>query len=226
MKVTLRFFISLCLLALPAITNAQDKFERQIFVRTGVDLSRFALPISHDFGLTGAEVSLDGEVKFHFFPILELGYNKVKNHTNLHKYDLHGNYLRFGLNYNMTNYKHRLDRNLFFVGARYAISNYSHEATEINFANNWGALQTSLPTTNLSNQWFEAVIGLRAEMIKNLYMGFTIRVKKMIFKPDYGNYMPFWIPGYGDPTKSIAFGLSYSIFYAIPIKNPKLDFEK
>jgi hypothetical protein len=56
-------------------------------------------------------------------------------------------------------------------------------------------------------------------------MGFTVRVKPMIYHSEYNNYTPFWVPGYGEATKDIAIGLSYSVFYAIPLKDPKLDFE-
>lgn len=226
MKAILKYIISLVLFVLVLQTNAQEELERQKFVRVGADLSRFALPYIHEFGLSGAEFSLDGEVRYDLFPTIEAGFNKIDDQTDFHDYSMNGNYMRIGLNYNMINYRHRLDRNIFFIGARYAFANYSHQADRISIENIWGEFETSLPKTDLKNQWFESLIGIRGEIVKNLYMGYTIRVKAMLNKPDYGSFMPFWIPGFGKSTKNWTMGMSYSIFYAIPIKNPKLDFEK
>ncbi len=222
----MRYFISILFIAASLTSLAQKELERQSFVRVGLDLSRFALPLINDFGQTGAEFSLDTEIKLRYFPTIELGYNKIQDYTDNHNYDSYGNYFRIGFNYNMINYSHRLDRNIFYVGARYGFSNFWHQADKILITNGWGTLETSLPETQLNAHWFEGVIGMRAEIIKNFYMGYTIRVKSMISHSDYGNFTPYWIPGFGKGTETIVVGMSYSIFYAIPIKNPKLDFEK
>ena len=202
---------------------AQDKLERQVFVRTGIDLSRFAMPFINDFGHSGLELSLDTELKYRYFPTLEAGYSQIKDHTELHNYDLYGNYFRVGFNYNVIKYKHRLDRNMFFIGARYGYTSFYHQADKIVIANQWGITETSFPEAQLNAHWFEGIIGLRGEIVKNIYMGYTIRVKQMLSHSDYGNYTPYWVPGFGKATKSMVIGISYSIFYAIPIKEPNLQ---
>ena len=204
----------------------QEKLERQTFFRAGIDLSRFALPFINNYGLSGIELSMDSEISYNFFPTVEAGFNRVKDHTELHEYDSYGNYFRIGLNYSVTKYKHRLDRNIFFIGARYGYSGFSHQADRISFTNQWGTYETSMPETNLSAHWFEGVVGLRSEIVKNLYLGYTIRIKTMLSHSDYGNYIPYWVPGYGEATKSLAIGMSFSVFYAIPLKKLELDFEE
>ncbi len=221
MNGTLRYIISLLMLAVFSASNAQDKLERQVFVRVGLDLSRFAMPLINDNGQTGLELSMDTELAYRYFPTIEAGYSQIKDYTDLHHYDSYGNYFRVGFNYCMSKYKHRLDRNLFFIGARYGYTGYTHKADLINITNQWGTLETSFAETQLNAHWFEGVIGLRGEIVKNFYMGYTIRVKQMLSHSEYGNYTPYWIPGFGKATKSITIGISYSIFYAIPIKNPK-----
>jgi len=226
MQVISKYFISIFVLALPFVTQAQVSLERQKFVRFGLDLSRFTLPYIKDYGQSGFEASLDSEIKYRYFPTLEVGYSKIDDKTELHNYYSDGNYFRFGFDYNVIKYKHRLDRNLFFVGARYGYTGYSHQADMISITNGWGTLETSLPLTQLNAQWVEGVIGMRGEIVKNLYLGYTIRVKFMLKHSNYGDYTPYWVPGFGESEKLVAVGLSYSVFYAIPIKNPKLDFEK
>jgi len=224
MKAIWKYIISL-LLVLPLLSFGQKELQRQSFIRIGFDLSRIALPVIHDFGLSGFEMAMDGELKYKFFPTLEVGYNKVKDYNELHYYELSGNYFRLGLNYNMLNYKQRFDKNIFFVGARYGNSRFYHQAS-YNFSNIWGDTDLSMPKTQLSANWFEGVMGMRGEVLKNFYIGYTIRVKSMIAHTDYENYTPFWVPGYGKATKSITVGMSYSVFYAIPIKDPKPDYLK
>lgn len=216
----------LLLFILPFTSIAQKNLERKVFVRTGVDLSRFIMPYIGDLKPSGAEISFDTEIKYNFFPTIEAGFSKLEDYTEANEYNLNGNYFRVGLNYSITKYKHRLDRDIFFIGARYAFSGFQHQANRISISNQWGTYETSMAETQLNAHWFESVIGLRAEFLNNFFMGLTVRLKYMITHSDYNNYTPYWVPGYGDATKSFTVGMSYSVFYSIPIKKFKYDFEE
>lgn len=235
----LRFYISLVLSGMLLSASAQIKkhyelpvkeqnklIERQFFIRLGVDLSRFALNYMNDIGHTGFEMSMDTELKYRYFPTLELGTNKIEYSQSDIEYHSQGNYLRLGLNYNMLNYKQRFDRNLFFIGARLGMSTFNQEIPQVIISNPWGEYQNSFPLENYSAQWFEGVIGLRGEVLPNLYLGYTLRVKQMLNHTAYNKLTPYWIPGYGKGFQSRALGMSYSIFYAIPIKKIKPELVK
>lgn len=235
----LRFYISLVLVLMLLSTSGQIKkqyelpvkeqnklIERQFFIRLGVDLSRFALDFMNDIGHTGFEMSLDAELKYRYFPTVELGTNKIEYTQTDINYQSQGNYLRFGLNYNMLNYKQRFDRNLFFIGARVGMSKFTQEIPNVIISNPWGEYQSSFPSENHTAQWFEGVIGLRGEVLPNLYMGYTLRVKQLLNHTDFNNLTPYWIPGYGKGFKNTALGMSYSIFFAIPIKKIKPELGK
>ncbi len=230
MKVILKYIISIILIVFAvkgfAQKTAPKKLERQVFVRFGTDLSRFIPPFINDYGPKGMGFSVDGEVKYRFFPTLEAGFSSISDAKEYFNYEMNGNYFRLGLNYNLTNYKQRLDRDIFFIGARIANSSFSHQVNNINITNAWGGYDTNIPAAKIKAQWVEGLIGLRAEIVRNFYMGFSIRVKSMISHTDYKNLTPYWIPGFGKSGNLLSTGVSYSVFYAIPIKNPKLDFEK
>jgi hypothetical protein len=200
--------------------------ERQVFVRLGADLSRAALKYISDFDQKGFEMSLDGEVKYRYFPTLEGGYSEINQVNDSLNYHSDGGYFRIGFDYNMLNYKQRFDRNIFFIGARYGYTSYSQQVLYGEVSNEWGTINIAGDPEKLNAHWFEGVIGLRGEILKNLYMGYTIRVKQMLMHSEYGPITPYWIPGFGKANKSITVGMSYSIFYAFPIKNPKPDFEE
>jgi len=223
MNLILRYIIKrliYLILILPVISFCQTKkepSERQFFIRTGIDLTRFILPYINNYAPNGVELSFDTEIKYNYFPTIEIGHTSIEDNTDLHKYESAGNYIKVGLNYNILKYKHRLDRNIFFVGARYGYSNFFNKA-DINIINQWGIYNNSFNFNNLNTHWLEGVIGLRSEIVKNLYMGYTIRIKTMLYHSNYNDYIPYWVPGYGEAIKNITVGISYSLFYAIPIR--------
>lgn len=220
-----KYFISTILFVLTLFSTSfaqeQELPKRQFFIRGGLDLSRFALPYLGDIAVKGWEASLDSEIKMDFFPTVEFGMNSIDHKTEAFNYESSGSYFRVGLNYNMLNYQHRLDRNIFFIGARYAFSNYHQQADNIVLDSDWGTYETSFPNKQLNQHWAEAIIGLRGEIFKNFYMGYSIRIKIRLSQSDYGDLTPYFVPGYGDPSKNLTAGMSYSIFYAIPIINIK-----
>jgi hypothetical protein len=200
--------------------------ERQVFIRFGVDLSRFALRYVGDIPSKGFEASVDGEVKYRYFPTIEAGFQSIDYKIPGLQYQMSGNYARIGFDYNITKYKHRLDRNLFYIGTRLGYTRFSHEAPEITITSAWDTVRSSMPKMELNALWFEGLIGIKGELVTNLYMSFTVRVKSMINHSNYNNYKPYIVPGFGKGFNFINTGINYSIYYAIPIKNPKLDFEK
>lgn len=217
----LRYIFSTLLLVIAFSAFSQNKKEelpqREIFIRPGIDLSRFALPIFHDIGITGFEFSMDGEINYNLFPTFEIGLNSIKENTEDFDYEANGNYWRIGINYNMLKYQHRLDRNMFFIGARYGMSNFTQQATNITFENDWGQSVTDFPETDIQLQWVEGVIGIKGEIFKNFFMGYTIRVKGKIKMDDDLGITPYFIPGYGDGSKDLTTGMSFSASYALPI---------
>ncbi|MCK9207209.1 MAG: DUF6048 family protein [Salinivirgaceae bacterium] len=222
-----KYLISLlCLVQLAQAQVTLEEPKRQVFVRFGVDVSRLGLNVMSDYNHSGFEMSLDAEVKYRYFPTLEAGYNKLSHQTESINYQSDGNYFRLGLDYNILNYRQRFDRNLFFVGARYGFTAFSQQTSDVFLTNEWGTVELDFAPEDLSAHWVEAVIGLRGEIFKNFYMGYTIRVKQLLTHTEYGDIAPYWIPGFGKGSRVRTMGMSYSLFYAIPIKNPKPDFIK
>lgn len=195
--------------------------ERQVYIRGGIDISRFALPFIGDVDVSGFEVSLDTEIKYTLFPTVEFGRNDVNYKTTTMNYSADGSYFRLGVDYNMLKYQHRLDRNIFFIGIRYAYSRYNQQADNVIIENEWGEHETSFANEKLNHHWTEAIMGLRGEIFKNFFMGVSVRVKIKIAGTDYSNLTPYFVPGYGEAANGVNLGMSYSMFYAIPLKKLK-----
>ena len=92
-KRTLKYSISILFLFFATISFGQiKKYERTIFIRPAIDLSRFALPYVHGYHYSGIEFAIDGEVYNKFFPTIEAGYAMVEDNRSDYNYKMEGNY--------------------------------------------------------------------------------------------------------------------------------------
>ncbi|MBO7146100.1 MAG: hypothetical protein J6W13_14915 [Salinivirgaceae bacterium] len=227
MKRTLKYFFSLLLVCSWFSGTAQFEDDelprRQVFVRVGYDLSRLALPYVREIGSHGMEFSVDAELHYNFFPVVEFGRQSLKHNTDSLRYKMAGEYARIGLDYNLLKYKHRLDRDIFFLGFRFAGTKFTHEAPYAVVSGVWGVSTDDIPASNISAYWGEAVVGVKGELLKNLYIGLTVRAKMMFSHTDYKSMTPYIVPGYGKGFNRFNAGLSYSIMYAIPIRSAGSD---
>lgn len=159
------------------------------------------------------ELSLAVNLKNRFFPVLEAGVG----HTNMvsHLYDIgystRAPYYRIGMDYNMQ-YKNGRS-NYIYLGARvgYTTFKYSVDAPAL-IDPVWGD-EASMKFLNVPNYsfWIEAVGGVRAEIAKNIYMGWSLRYKYLLHRSmAYGG--PWYIPGFGTGKKTVL-GATYTIGY-------------
>ena len=72
---------------------------------------------------------------------------------------------------------------------------------------------------NLNAGWVELILGFNAEISKNIYMGISLRVNRMINQKTPSNYTNFFIPGFNKVTENNNFGtgITYNLIYQIPI---------
>ena len=87
------------------------------------------------------------------------------------------------------------------------------------FPNSSGALQREFGGRTKS--WVEAVVGMKMELFKNLYLGGSIRMGFLLSNPfpDDAIFPDLFIPGFNKVTDNSKFGVgyNYSISYLIPL---------
>jgi len=185
--------------------------------RFGLDLARFAFILADPSEL-GAEVSVDFEIIRNLYPVIELGYNSIAESEDYFKYAASGFYGRIGLDYNLINLKDRSQHHAFTFGARYGISVFSHSAEDIYIPNPyWGDYVSETYEKDLTGHWIELVAGIKAELVPNLFMGWSLRYKFLLNPGMDPQVQAQMVPGYGNGGKDSGFGISYSIFYKIPL---------
>ncbi len=185
--------------------------------RFGIDLARF-LYILADPSEKGAEVSVDFEIYRNIYPVFELGYNSISDSQELFDYASDGSYGRVGIDYNILSLKDRSVHHAITMGFRYGMSVFKHNIDYVLIPGDyWGDYIPEPYENNLTGHWIELVGGLKAEVVPNFYLGWSIRYK-VLLNPEMDPVMiPELIPGYGVSGKDRAFGFSYSIFYMIPL---------
>ncbi|MEA3462375.1 MAG: DUF6048 family protein [Bacteroidota bacterium] len=214
-------FISKAVLLLLALglfgqVSAQDTL-RTYGPRIGIDLARF-IYILADPSETGAELSVDFEIYKNIYPVFEAGYSSISESEELFDYSASGSYGRVGIDYNVLPTKDRSLHHSITVGFRYGMSVFKHRSENaVIVGEYWGDFAPDPYENNLTGHWLELVGGMKAELLPNFFLGWSVRYK-FLLNPDMDPFMvPELIPGYGTGGESSKFGFTYSVFYKFPL---------
>lgn len=210
------YSIFIILLFLFPVITAQE--TRTKGLRFGYDISRLALYLVEP-ERTGFELSADYELKRNFYVTAEGGWQKYQMSDTLYNYKSGGYYGRLGIDYNIL--KNRADDQyeMVFGGFRYGYSKLNHEAGNINIGGNyWGDGDiTQLENATIHAHWIEAIGGVRAEVFKNVFIGWSFRWRIMLYQSKVSTMKPIYIPGYGKGEKKSLIGFNYYIYVRVPL---------
>lgn len=180
-------------------------------------------------------LNLEGQINFgslrNFYPTVEYGmlkYNKktTDNLKNNYNYASNGNYLRLGFDYNTFKKNLQGENNLVLFGLRYGMATLSHNADNIIIRDTiWGTTpQMKFSQNDMKANWIEIVGGIKVELIKNLTLGWTMRLDFLINTNGMAGTKPFYIPGYGRGNKNLTIWYTYTIGYNVNFT--KMGFKK
>jgi len=169
----------------------------------------------------GVTYSMEGgvqvDLKHKFFPVFELGLagaNKLTADKIGYKTDaLFG---RIGVDFNLIKPKpdSKPSSNLFLLGLRLGTTNFNYDITNVLITDDYwdGNEMKNFTNQSTSRIWFEVVAGVHVEVIKNIFMGWTVRNKHLIGADAEGKIAPWYIPGYGKNTAS-NWSINYTLGY-------------
>jgi hypothetical protein len=164
------------------------------------------------------EGALQADFKHKYFPVLEFGYAGADKLTSYNTgFKANALFGRLGLDFNMISQKKdkKPTNNLFLVGFRLGMSKFNYNITNVSITDDyWGGSQ-AVPYNNISTTkvWYELVAGIRVEVIKDIFMGWTVRSKSLISKDADGNVTPWYIPGFGTNNGNANTAINYTIGY-------------
>lgn len=229
-----KYFISIVLLFLAfngfsqAKETSEVKKDTVIYktgygFRLGVDISKPIKSVIDDV-YSGFEIVGDYRISKDWYVATELGFeeeNTIEDFTNT---TAKGSYIRLGVNYNA--YANWLDmNNEIYVGFRYGFSIFDNTINSYttNTGNNYFPttdLTAPITETGLTAHWGEFQLGIKAETLKNLFLGFSLAYKVGISIDDPENFKTLYAPGFNRVyANSTGFGFNYTISYLIPFVN-------
>ncbi len=190
-------------------------------LRVGIDLFKLSRSFTEK-NYKGLELVGDFKLTRKHYLATELGNeNKTVDDDKLN-FTTKGTYIKAGFDYNT--YENWLGmHNMLYVGLRYGISTFSQTLNtySIYYSHNYfpnPAIESGQKFDGLSAQWVEVVAGIKAEVINNLYIGFSFRMNNLISSKVPENFDNLYIPGFNRTYGGkVGAGFNYTISYFVPI---------
>lgn len=234
-----RYFISLLFTLITSMVLAQKEGSQKDTItrkyayglRVGVDLSRPALSFLKD-NYTGLELVGDFRLTERLWLAAELGNEERQQEETLggesvlYTYTASGSYLKAGTDYNTYSNWFGM-RNQIHIGGRVAFSTFSQDLNNFRYFDSnrfFSPEEFVLGSDELQEfsgrnaTWLEFVVGMKAEVFKNTYMGITARLAHLVTFTDDG-FRDLWIPGFNKVTEGAKWGVgfNYTLSYFLPL---------
>ena len=235
-KIHIWLFI-ISLLAPIYLTTAQELVEQEVVdslkkrekkpytIRIGMDLSK---PIMAQLDKDFFGLELVGDIKLfsEFYGAIELGNERKTQQSEQINFTTTGTYIKLGFDYNMyKNWKGM--KNAIYLGMRIGNSFHTQKVNEyepyqINHYWTTEVIKKGPEIREqdaLSARWVEIVAGIKVKMINNLYLGFSMRLNRLMSDTRPENFDNLHIPGFNKKTDENVWGagFNYTLTYAIPV---------
>jgi len=232
MKHISKFTFSICLVVLSLTGNAQQQTEttkdtvpvkkERYGLRVGVDLFKLTRSF-YEKDYRGLELVGDYRVTRRHYLAAEIGNEDKTVDDDQLNFTTKGTYLKVGFDYN--SYQNWLDmENIISVGLRYGVSSFSQTLNSYQIYNPnpyFGEEPTIISGEEfkgLSAQWVEVVAGMKAEVFNNIFVGFSVRLNRLISQKQPNNFENLYIPGFNRTYNGdFGIGFNYTVSYFIPL---------
>lgn len=195
----------------------QDKFG----LRLGIDLFKPVRTL-FDENYSGFEIMGDYRVYKKYYLSLEIGNEQKTTFDDNMTSKGEGSYFKIGFDYNAHNNWAGLN-NMIFGGLRYGLSSFSQELIEYQIATVTPFFPPDIRNEpilyeGLNVHWIEFIVGVKTEVLSNLYLSINLQLKNRIAEKKPDNFDNLFIPGFGRTYENSKFGagFSYGISYMIP----------
>lgn len=242
MKHISKFTFSICLVLLSLTGNAQQQIEagkiktgkeevkkdsiapkkERYGLRVGVDLFRLTRSFWEE-DYRGLELVGDYRLTRRHFLAAEIGNEDKTVDDDQLNFTTKGTYIKVGFDYN--SYQNWLDmENVISVGLRYGVSSFSQTLNSYTVYNPnpyFGEPQLVISGEQfkgLSAQWVEVVAGVKTKVFNNIFVGFSLRLNRLVTQKQPNNFENLYIPGFNRTYNGdFGVGFNYTVSYFIPL---------
>lgn len=229
-KLMYKFFISSFIVLFSAnilaqndsIVNDSIVYKERFGLRLGADLNKLVRSFADD-DYKGFEINADYRLTKNLYVAGELGTEDKTTKTDYLNTITSGSYFKAGVDYNVYENWFGME-NMIYGGLRVGLATFKQERTSFTIYNPdqyWEPFTTtdSKEFSGLSAIWAELVVGIKAEVFNNLYLGINARIKSLVSDDQPDNFENIYIPGFNKTydSSSIGVGFGYNISYLIPL---------
>jgi len=229
MKHILKYTFSLLFVLFSIVGNAQKqdttKIAQRYGLRVGLDLHRLSKSF-YDRDYQGLEIVGDYRVSKKFYIAGELGNEDKTVDDDRFNFTTKGTYFKVGFDYNA--YENWLDmENMIYAGMRYSVSSFSQTLNTYTIydpTNYYGenTIVSGEKFNGLTASWLEVVGGIKAKIVNNFYLGFSVRLNYLVSNKRADNFDNLYIPGFNRTYDGkFGAGFNYTLSYMIPIYKKK-----
>jgi len=205
-------------------------YKQKYGIRFGADIGKL-IRSSFDDDYKGFEIVGDYRLTKNWYFAGEIGTEeKITTNDNLQVLTS-GTYFKAGADYNFFDNWFGME-NMIYSGFRVGASTFSHKRTGFSIYNT-NQYWTTLPDDNtpqfqnntvaefkgLSTIWLEFMMGIKAELFNNLYIGINAQLKRRLSEEKPNNFQNLYAPGFNRTYDNSSFGVGYgyTISYLIPL---------
>lgn len=198
------------------------KHTQKYGLRVGGDLSKL-IRTALDDDYKGFEIMADFRLTKRIYIAGELGTEERTLGNDYVNATASGSYFKAGIDYNSyTNWFGM--HNMIYGGLRVGASTFSQTRNSYAVYSQeqyWEPLisNDSEKFSGLTAIWAELIIGIKAEVLPNLFIGINAQLKSMISQDQPNNFENLYVPGYNRTYDGSSFGVGYgyNISYLIPL---------
>lgn len=199
--------------------EVEDVYKDRYGLRIGIDIVQPIYSLFDD-NKKGLEIVADYRVTKIIYVAAELGYNDVTTFEDFYNFTTNGSYIRLGGDANV--YKNWIGmENIILVGLRYGFSIFDQTLNQgIINADPFlpvEELTESITYNGLTASWFSIVLGIKAEVAHNLFLGFSFSGNVLLSSKEPENFKNLFIPGFNRVFfNNNGLSFNYTISYLIP----------
>ena len=220
MKRISAYFISLLIFSCFGAATGQDTISYNPKIRVAADIFGPVYYIA-DKNLLSLEGFLSVDFDTNKAAVIEIGY--LDYIYSQYNYDFlsSGYFMRLGVDFNTLNPGTSQGKYYAGIGLRYGLSIFRAETPFLEHENYWGSVTGFAPPETSAAHSIELSPGIRTELFSNVSIGWTIRLRILVYSGTGKDLKSIYIPGYGNGTKVFSPGINYYIIWSIPYRKAK-----
>ena len=201
------------------------KYTERYSLRFGIDMSKPIRSVVEDH-YKGLELTADYRLTHTLYLAGEVGMEDKRVVSESLDFQTSGEYIKIGFDINLFKNWQGME-NQILTGFRLGKSMHQHRlhGYAVRQTNHfwqeelYKPLKTPIEYNNLSAFWFEVLVSVKAELLKNLYMGISVRMNYMIDKKEVDNFDNLYVPGFHrvSDINNWGAGLNYTVMYQFPL---------